>query len=291
MPMQRSWLSCFGLRCETKMHLALTFGAVLLSSLLASCVASNKRVEQVFPLFIQSSDLPAGWYYDKTTGGVGRWGNEGTGTVSRFVQFRGTRDRNLLEVHVIHEVNLFPDADKAATSFARILKKETPTEDWVWPEQVAFDSKADQFSLVCLDLQSILTDGNGHRETHWCTAVGRYGTVVSIIEANIFEDQWLTFNDFERLLTMADARLAGARPQPAVIRQAVASEPSVTLELRAADSAQRCLKSGSLTIIPLRATRPTGLGRPVFRCGGGGFRLTRAVEGLCAAAVPAGEVL
>jgi hypothetical protein len=185
---------------------------VLLTTMsLGACLESNQRVAQIFPLFIQPMDLPSGWYYDTTGAGIGRLDNERQGVISRYRTYRGTRDRDLLEVHVSQEIILFPDADQAARSFSAIVEEEVPTKDWGWPEQVRFESEADQFLLVCLDLRAVLADAEKrHRETHWCRSIGRYGAVVSIIWANVFEDKWLTFEDFQNLLTMADTRLTGA---------------------------------------------------------------------------------
>lgn len=204
------WVSDQDKQLWGRKRLALSLLALLTTISLSACLESNQRVEQIFPLFIQPMDLPSGWYYDTTGAGIGRLDNERQGVISRYHTYRGTRDRDLLEVHVSQEIILFPDADQAARAFVTLAEREVPTENWIWPEQIQFESQADQFLLVCLDLEHVFGDGHESLESHACAVVGQYGSVVSVIEANIFPDKWLTFEDFQKLLTMADTRLTGA---------------------------------------------------------------------------------
>jgi hypothetical protein len=108
----------------------------------------------------------------------------------------------------------YPDLDQATSVYAEIVKKEFPVPDWTWPEQVHFESQADQFRLACLERRVDIHDNvdDRFRGSYLRRAVGQYGTIISAIHANVFKDQWLTFADLQHLLEAADARLAAGQP-------------------------------------------------------------------------------
>jgi len=182
--------------------------ALFSSALLTGCGKPNPRLERLFPLFIHTTDLPSGWYRDE--GGIGPRDREGEGIISRWVQFRGVPEKEFPTVLVIQELIDYPDLDQAVRAYAEIVEEEFPVEKWTWPEQIQFESKADQFRLACVERR---IDIHGEvderfRGSYHCTAVGRYGSIISVIYANVFKDQWLTFKDLQRLLEAADIRLA-----------------------------------------------------------------------------------
>lgn len=199
-----------GLQWEREKLLGFLAIVLFSGALLAGCgdvCHPNPRLERLFPLFIRTTDLPSGWH--REGGGIGDRDRESEGIISRWVQFRGVPERELLGVLVWQELIDYPDFDQAAQAYAQIVEEEFPVEEWTWPEQVRFESKADQFRLACLDVQATYVDVD---ERYWgsyhCTAVGRYGSIISVIYANVFKDQWLTFDDLQCLLEVADTRLA-----------------------------------------------------------------------------------
>jgi hypothetical protein len=155
----------------------------------------DPRLEHLFTLFIEPSDLPQGWRHDWS--GI----EEVEGAISRTYLFRGSNDPDKLYVNVSQQLAMYPDAASAAAAYPGWVSREFPTAVWNPPPQLTFQSKADQFDLKCMDVH--IND----RLTHSCRALGRYGDVISSIYANVFEDEWLTFEDFERLLERADERL------------------------------------------------------------------------------------
>jgi hypothetical protein len=157
--------------------------------------SQDPQLERLFPLFIDVSDLPPRWWH----GGAEIEPVEGA--VSRTYFFHGSNDPDKLYVNVSQQLAMYPDAASAAAAYPGWVSKEFPAIDWQPPPQVAFQSKADQFDLKC-----IAVNIDGH-PAHSCTALARYGDVISNIYANVFEDKWLTFADFERLLKRADKRL------------------------------------------------------------------------------------
>jgi hypothetical protein len=194
--------------CDRGKLLGLSSMALLISILLTGCIESSPRLDHLLSVQIQTTDLPAGWFVDGV--GTGDRDREDEGILSRWIQFRGVSEAVFPSVLVIHELTDFPDLDQATNAYVEIAKGEFPVEEWVWPEHVHFDSQADQFRLACLDVQANYADvGERYYGMYHCTAVGQYGTIVSVIYASVFKDQWLTFADLQHLLKAADVRLAG----------------------------------------------------------------------------------
>lgn len=186
--------------------MALLSSMLLMTMFLVSCGESDPRLDRLFSLRIQASDLPAGWQREK--GGVGDRDSKDEGVISRWVQFRGAPEQEMLGVFVWHELTDYPDPKQAASGYAEMVELEFPVNDWTWPEQVEIEDRADQFQLACLEWRVGIYDDERRKGSYSCAAIGRYGTIVSIIHANVFQDQWLTFEDLQHLLEAADARLA-----------------------------------------------------------------------------------
>jgi hypothetical protein len=183
------------------------FGGALLTGCGDMC-HPNPRLERLFPLFITKSDLPVGWY--RVGGDISRRDRENEGVIARQVKFAGVPEEEFPSVLVSQELIDYPDLGQAARAYAEIVEEEFPVEKWTWPEQIQFESKADQFRLACVERR---IDIHGEvderfRGSYFCRAVGRYGSIISVLHANVFKDQWLTFDDLKRLLEAADTRLA-----------------------------------------------------------------------------------
>jgi hypothetical protein len=194
------------LKCEEKRLQGLLGIALLLGVLIVACIESDSRLDRLFSLHIETTDLPEGWYRNK--GGIGDRDRKSEDTISRWVAFQGVPEQEMLGVFVRHELTDYPDPDQAIRAYTEIVKEEFPVKEWTWPEQVHFESRADQFRLACLEWQMGIYDDERLRGSYSCRAVGQYGTIISVIYANVFQDQWLTFEDLQRLLEAADARLA-----------------------------------------------------------------------------------
>ena len=176
---------------------------LLASALLPACTSdANERATRIFALLLRASDLPPGWQRDR--GGRGRFDHESEGIISRFVVFLQAPERQGAGAPVWQELIDYPNTNQAADAFAGIVRIEIPDNGWTWPEQVDFPYRADKLEVACVPQPS-------SPETTWCTSIAQYGNYISVIYANVFEEQWLTMEDFERLLVAADARLAGAK--------------------------------------------------------------------------------
>jgi hypothetical protein len=181
---------------------------LLISMLLAGCIESSPRLERLFSLQVRTTDLPSGWFTDGV--GIGDRNRENEGIISRWIQFRGVPEAVFPTVLVIHELTDYPDVEQATTAYGETVEEIFPVEDWTWPKQIVLVNRAEQFRLACLERR---VDNHERVDEYFqgafhCKAIGRYGTIISIIYANVFQDQWLTFEDLQRLLEAADARLA-----------------------------------------------------------------------------------
>lgn len=200
-----TWM-IFELCCGKGKFMALLSSMLLLAMFLVSCGKSDPRLDRLFSLRIQASDLPTGWQREK--GGIGDRDSKDEGVISRWVQFRGAPEKEILGVLVSQELTDYPDIDQATSAYAEIVKEIFPVEDWTWPEQVVLVSQADQFRLACFEQYVSNYDDQRLKGSYYCRAIGQYGTTISVIYANVFQDQWLTFEDLQHLLEAADARLA-----------------------------------------------------------------------------------
>jgi hypothetical protein len=200
-----------GFQWEREKLLGFLALALFSGALLTGCgdvCHPNPRLERLFSLFIHTTDLPSGWH--REGGGIGDRDREGEGIISRWVSFRGVPEKVFPTVLAWQELIDYPDLDQATSAYGEIMEEEFPVEEWIWPEQIQFESKADQFHLACLERR---VDIHGEiderfRGSYHCRAVGRYGSLISVLHANVFKDQWLTFEDLQRLLEAADTRLA-----------------------------------------------------------------------------------
>ena len=174
--------------------------------LLAGCTSdANDRATRLFSLLLRASDLPPCW--QRTRGVIGDWDQESKGIISRSVGFRGVPEQQRGDVLVSQELINYPSAAQAGEAYPSIVRVVIPTKSWSWPEQVSFRSQADQLQVACVQ-------DPDSPETTWCSGVAQYGSFISVVRANVFEEQWLTMEDLERLLESVDARMAAARDQP-----------------------------------------------------------------------------
>jgi hypothetical protein len=146
--------------------------------------------------FITAEDLPLGWH----RGRMGIRTEEVAGAEARFLVFYGTWDPDKTWVNVGQEIVLYPDPETAASAYEKRLADYT--ESWSTPSSLDFDSHADQVQVLCFKGATI--DGVYHQS---CDAVGLYGDLLVILGANVFEDRWLTMEDFRAVLEAMDRQI------------------------------------------------------------------------------------
>ena len=87
--------------------------------------------------------------------------------------------------------------------FVRVEAQKYPTASWISPEHLNYESMvAEQFRIGCI---AVKIEGV---PAHSCKVIGQYEDMISILYANIFEDQWFTWQDMERVLRAIDDGMA-----------------------------------------------------------------------------------
>ena len=177
---------------------------LFVSLLLMACNNdANQRAKRILALQLRAADLPQGW--QRTRGAIGDWDQEREGIISRSIGFLGAPEEQEVGALVTQELIDYPSTTQAGDAYQEIVADVIPNEGWTWPEQVSFQSQADQINLACR---------RASPENSRCRSVAQYGHYISIIRANVFTDQWFTMEDLGRLLASIDARMAAARDEP-----------------------------------------------------------------------------
>ncbi len=182
--------------------LQVIIGAAGASLLQASWPTLTPLESRFQALQIRLEDLPSGW----SKGGANV--EAVPGAAARFLWYYGPPGKSKTWVNVSEELILYPDAETAANAYGGWVTDNIPpahVDDWVSPPGLKFSGQADQMIIRCL---SAYIEGMHH---YACSAIGRYGDVVVVVQGNIFDDRWLTMADYQTVLEAADRRIVAAR--------------------------------------------------------------------------------
>jgi hypothetical protein len=148
--------------------------------------------------FIQAQDLPLGWHRSKR----GIQFENVPGAEARFLVFYGTWDSDKSWVNVGQDLILYPDQQAATNAYDKRITEYT--EAWIIPSELEIVSRADRMHVTCLPGYI-----NGmHYQV--CEAIGLYGDMLSILGGNVFDNRWLTMEDFQAVLEAMDRRIVAA---------------------------------------------------------------------------------
>jgi len=152
--------------------------------------------ERFEALRIKVEDLPSGWH----------WGGERiedvSGAEARFLWYYGPPGESKTWVNVSQELILYSDPQAAANAYDKWLAEYTGS--WAPPPGLEFTGQADQMHVVCLS-------GYVNELHHYaCEALGLYGDTLSVLRGNVFDDRWLTMEDFQAVLEAMDRRIVAA---------------------------------------------------------------------------------
>jgi len=150
---------------------------------------------------LQVRDLPRGWHY------VGGYIENVPGAEARSFWYYGPPGEDKPWVKVFEEIILYPSPQAAVDAYEGWVDTYIPPdyrEEWIQPPGVESHSRADQMVVACL---SGYVNGMHH---YACRAIGRYGNVVVVLLANVFDDRWLTMADFQAVLEAMDLRIVAA---------------------------------------------------------------------------------
>lgn len=172
---------------------------VALCALLSGCLFTkpSETEERIFRVMAQLSDFPQGWRR------VNSRVENAEGVQKRVWFYAGPPDTEKHAVLVSHHIGVYIDSDAAQNAYPSVVTEEFPTARWTSPARWSYQSPvADQFQIKCMQVQV------GGVPTSSCRVIGQYGDMISVLYANVFEDQWFTWEDMERVLKAIDERMA-----------------------------------------------------------------------------------
>ena len=108
----------------------------------------------------------------------------------------------MIWVNVSEKVLVYGAQNAASEGFRQQRDKyfRPGVTDWVEIEELVFPHHADEMKAACLEGY---VNGMHH---YACVFVARYGRVVIIVQGNVFDERWLTMEDFRSVLEAADRR-------------------------------------------------------------------------------------
>ena len=153
-----------------------------------------------------------GVFSDQVVEGYAKWAIQGRGGPvvpvlggeGRFLWFNHTSARGESWINIGEVVLVYPDEEQAREGWAKQREKYFPSEAWEEIPELVFPYRADEMEVRRLEGY---VNGFHH---HACGAVGRYGRVVIVVLGNVFDDRWLTMEEFREVLEAADRRAAEA---------------------------------------------------------------------------------
>ena len=152
-------------------------------------------------LRIKVEDLPSGWH----------WGGERIedvpGAEARFLWYYGPPGESKTWVNISQKIILYPDPQAAANAYDWWVTEYIPPahkDAWILPPGLEFIGQADQMVVAC-------HPGYINNMHHYaCNAIGLYGDTIVVLHGNVFDDRWLTMEDFQAVLKAMDRRIVAA---------------------------------------------------------------------------------
>jgi hypothetical protein len=152
--------------------------------------------------FMTPADLPAGWSHRRDAdrnnlGGVGRL----------VIYFGDDPDRQPL-VRVNQTIVIYAGEAEAKAAFQTEAEQEFPPKyanDWKRPPELRAPRQADAAELRCLPLSV------NDQPAQMCVLLARYGDMLTVLSAPIFEDRWITMPQFAQLVDRIDEHMQSAR--------------------------------------------------------------------------------
>jgi hypothetical protein len=152
--------------------------------------------ERILHSFLVESDLPLGWFRSY----FGR--EEVEGKTEYGVDFKVSDQPELDHIVVTQVLSAYADEAQATEAFQKRWSNRMSLGQA--PREIDFESRADDFAISCLYSTIAMQPYN------FCTAVARYDRLISVLMTKTWdqddEEQWFTWEDFEKVLTAMDRR-------------------------------------------------------------------------------------
>ncbi len=178
-------------------HAAIIVWAVVLN---VSCQApdgSEYAVRRFATGMVDATDLPFGWGDRRSTAA------EVPGAIGRNITYYAEGPGRSY-VNVGQQMRIYPDENAARLAYETIVAKTFPAEyadRWLTPPELEFEGRSDQMKIACLSgsINGMPFEG--------CSVVARYGEMVMHLMGNVFENRWLTMEQFRRLVERVDEKM------------------------------------------------------------------------------------
>ena len=146
---------------------------------------------------VDATDLPFGWGDRRSTTA------EVPGAIGRNITYYAEGPVRSY-VNVGQKMMIYPDESAARLAYETIVAEAFPakyTDLWLTPPELEYQGRSDQMKIAC---RSGLIDGIPFEG---CSVVARYKDMVMDLTANVFENRWLTMEQFRRLLERVDSKM------------------------------------------------------------------------------------
>lgn len=189
--------------CTTRTHwLASAAIVIVCAATLASCSSEyppgeSALVWQKFAAgMVDATDLPFGWG-DRRSIVL-----DVPNAIGRGISY--TADSRTSYANVNQHIMIYPSADDARMAYEQAAANAFPAayaDKWLGQPDLAPYSEADQMRSACLPG---LVNGLSQQV---CVVVAQYGTMLMDLSGIVFEDHWLTMEQFKRLVERVDAKM------------------------------------------------------------------------------------
>lgn len=146
---------------------------------------------------VDATDLPFGW------GDRRSMAAEVPGAIGRNITYYAEGPGRSY-VNVGQQMMIYPDESAARLAYETIVAEAFPAEyadRWHTPPELEIGGRSDQMKIACLS-GSI----NG-MPFKGCRAIAQYSDMVMYLTGNVFENRWLTMEQFRRLVERVDAKM------------------------------------------------------------------------------------
>lgn len=197
-PMKRSTWQALGLVLILPLALVMILWTTLMMRPTPLPTSDETLIETVM---IDINDLPASWSPENVEGGQLVASNG----IGRDVWFR--KFYNQPWINIGEKVYVYQTQIAAKQGYEAQLNEYARFElqGWEVMPELTFSHHADEMHLSC-------SEGYIDRQHHYlCSVVGRYGRVVIDVGGNVYDERWLTVEQFRGVLIKADQKANQSR--------------------------------------------------------------------------------
>lgn len=178
-------------------HAAIIVWVVVLNLSCQAPDGSEYAMRRFATGMVDATDLPFGWGDRRSTAA------EIPGAIGRNITYYAEGPSRSY-VNVGQQMRIYPNEEAARSAYEETVARAFPAEysdSWLTPPELEFEGRSDQMKIACLSgsINGMPFEG--------CRAIARYHDMVSYLSGNVFENRWLTMEQFRRLVERVDAKM------------------------------------------------------------------------------------